>query len=103
MAGETRKLTVRCPECEAHLVIDSATGEILHHRAAKKPPAGGKDFEALIEDMKAEKAEAEDVFEREVAAFKDRDRLLSEKFEEAMKRAEEVDDDKPPPRPFDFD
>jgi len=84
-------------------VIDAATGEVLSHRPVKKPPAGGKDFQALIEDMKAEKLEAEDVFEREVAALKDRDRLLAEKFEEAMRRAQEEGDAKPPPRPFDFD
>ncbi len=35
--------------------------------------------------------------------MKDRDRLLEEKFEEAKKRADEADDGKPPPRPFDFD
>jgi hypothetical protein len=33
----------------------------------------------------------------------DRDRLLQEKFEEAMKHAEDADDGTPPPRPFDFD
>ena len=43
------------------------------------------------------------MFEREVAAHKDRDRLLKEKFDEAMKRAEDADDGTPPPRPFDFD
>ncbi len=40
---------------------------------------------------------------REMAALKDRDRLLEEKFEEALKRAEEEPDDAPPPRPFDLD
>lgn len=103
MVEEIRRLTLRCPGCEAHLVIDSATGEVLSHRPVKRPPAGGKDFEALLEEMNAGKLEAQDVFEREVAALKDRDRLLSEKFEEAMRRAKEEGDDKPPPRPFDFD
>lgn len=101
--AENRKLTLRCPECDAHLVIDAATGEVLLHRKAKQPPAGGKDFDALLEDLDRDKAEAEEVFEREVAAMKDRDRLLEQKFEEAMKRAEEEPDDMPPPRPFDLD
>ena len=75
---KTRSLTLRCPECEAHLVIDSATGEVLAHRAAKQPLAGGKDFDTLLEDLDRDKDEAEAVFEREVAAMKDRDRLLAD-------------------------
>jgi hypothetical protein len=101
--GESGKLVLRCPECEAHLVVDARTGEVLFHKSAKKPPAGGKDFDALLDEMKAERLQAEDVFEREVAALKDRDRLMSEKFDEALKRAQEEGDEKPPPRPFDFD
>jgi hypothetical protein len=103
MVVEPRKLTLRCPECEAHLVVDSITGEVLFHKSAKKAPAGGQDFDSLLEEMKAERLQAESVFEREVAALKDRDRLMSEKFEEALRRAKEEGDEKPPPRPFDFD
>ena len=98
-----KNLNLRCPECEAHLVIDSATGEVLAHRKAKQPLAGGKDFDTLLEDLDRDKLEAEEVFEREVAAMKDRDRLLEEKFQQALKRAEEEPDDVPPPRPFDLD
>ena len=101
--AEPRNLTIRCPECEAHLVIDSATGEVLAHRKARQPPAGGKDFDALLEYLDREKVEAEEVFAREFAAMKDRDRLLEEKFQQALKRAEEEPDDVPPPRPFDLD
>jgi hypothetical protein len=101
--AEPRNLTLRCPECNAHLVIDSATGEVLAHRAAKQPLAGGKDFDTLLEDLDREKAEAEEVFEREVAAMKDRDRLLEEKFQQALKRAEEEADDGPITRPIDLD
>ena len=101
--AETRKLKLSCPGCEARLVVDSATGEVLSHREHKAPPAGGKDFDALLEDLDRSKAEAEDTFSREMEAIKDRDRLLEEKFREAMKRAEESPDDEPPPRPFDLD
>jgi len=85
------------------LLIDAATGEILAHRHPKKLPADGKDFEALLDDLDREKVEAENVFEREVAALKDRDRLLEEKFQEAVKRAEEKPDDERPLRPIDLD
>ena len=100
---EPRNLTLRCPECDAHLVVDSATGEVLAHRKTKQPIAGGKDFDTLLQDLDRDKADAEEVFEREVAAMKDRDRLLEEKFQQALKRAEEEPDDVPPPRPFDLD
>jgi hypothetical protein len=101
--SETRKLTARCPDCGSELVLDAATGEVLSHRRAKQAPAGGKDLEQLLQGLDDDKARAEDVFQREVAAMKDRDRLLEEKFREALKRAEEDPDKGPPQRPFDFD
>lgn len=101
--SETRKLTVRCPECDSDLVIDAATGQILSHRRPKQAVAGGKDFDSLFQSLGEEKARAEDVFTREVAALKDRDRILEEKFREALRRAEEDPDEGPPPRPFDLD
>lgn len=103
MADETRKLTVRCPECSSELVVDAATGEVLGHRKPKQPLAGGKDFDSLLRGLDEEKAHAEDVFQREVAALKDRDRILEEKFREALRRAEEEPSDVRPPRPFDLD
>jgi hypothetical protein len=101
--SETRKLTVRCPDCESELVIDTATGQVLSHRRPKQPLAGGKDFDALLKGLDDEKARASEVFDREFAAMKDRDRLLEEKFREALRRAEEDPDQGPPPRPFDLD
>ena len=46
---------------------------------------------------------ADEIFEREKAALKDRDRLMDEKFKEAVKRAEEEPDTGRPVRPFDLD
>lgn len=103
MSDEHRKLTVRCPDCDSDLVIDAATGQVLSHRKAKQPIAGGKDFDSLLKGLDDDKARAEDVFQREVAAMKDRDRLMEEKFREALRRAEEDPDQGPPRRPFDLD
>jgi hypothetical protein len=100
--ASTRKLTVRCPDCQAELVVDAATGTVLSHRKPKTPLAGGQTFETLFAELDASKARAEDLFEREKAAMADKDRILEEKFREAMKRAEE-DPDTPPKRPFDLD
>jgi hypothetical protein len=98
-----RRLRVACPDCAADLVIDATTGEILFHKSAKKEPAGGKTFDSLFKDLEDGKSRAEEIFEREKAAMEDRERLLDERFEEAMKQAGDVDDATPPPRPFDLD
>lgn len=97
------KLPVTCPDCGSDLVVDVATGEVLYHKKPKGPPAGGKDFESLFAEMDSQKSRAEELFEREKAAHKDRDRLLEERFQEAFRRAAEEDDDTPTPRPFDLD
>lgn len=101
--ADSKKLTLRCPDCDAHLVVDASTGEILFHRKPKTALGGGKDFDLLLEELKEEKSHAEEIFEREVEALKDKDRLLDERFEEALKQAESEPDDAPPPRPFDLD
>jgi hypothetical protein len=98
-----KRLHVRCPDCETELVVDAESGEVISHRAAKKPLAGGKDFDSLLRGLGESKARAEAVFEQEKAALADRQRLLDEKFEAALKRAEEDPDQGPPKRPFDLD
>jgi hypothetical protein len=101
--GETKKLTVTCPECASTLSVDTATGEVLSHRAPKRPPGGGHDFDSLLAGLDSDRVRAEETFERARAAERDRDRLLEEKFREALKRAEEEPDEGPPRRPFDLD
>ena len=101
--GDTRSLRVTCPECSADLVIDATTGEILHHRKLNVGPAGGKSFDALMQGLEEDRSRAEEIFERERVAMKDRDRLLQERFEEAVRNAGDLTDAKPPPRPFDLD
>lgn len=100
---DSDKITVTCPDCGSDLTLDAATGEILFHKAAKKEPAGGKTFETLMADIDTERNRAEEIFERTKSALKDEDRLLEEKFAEALKRAKEDPDEEPPPRPFDLD
>ncbi|HUO86413.1 MAG TPA: hypothetical protein VM617_03415 [Thermoanaerobaculia bacterium] len=101
--ADTRKLTVSCPDCGSSLTVDAATGEVLAHRAAKRPLAGGHDFDSLLAGLDSDRERAEETFERARAAERDRDRLLEEKFREAVKRAEEDPDEGPPRRPFDLD
>ena len=101
--SKDRQLTVACPECGADITVDVATGQVLFHRPAKREPAGGQDFDQLLAGLDESKDRAADVFQREVSALKDRDRLMEEKFREAMRRAEEEPDQEPPLRPWDLD
>lgn len=97
------ELLVRCPGCGGELQVDAATGEVLAHRPARAERPPSKDFDALLAGVGESKKHAESVFEREMGALKDRDRILEEKFRKALERAEEEDDGTPPPRPWDLD
>jgi hypothetical protein len=101
--SDSKHLTVQCPCCDALLVVDAATAAVISHREAERQPAGGKTLESLFAHHDEEKDRRESLFEREVASMKDKDRLLEEKFQEAMRRVEEEDDDSRPVRPFDLD
>ena len=52
--------------------------------------------------MERQKQTREQVFKQELGSLKDRERILEEKFREAMKRAEK-DKDKPYINPLDID
>ncbi len=102
-AMENDRWTVSCPECDCELVIDRATGKVLIHRAAKQAVAGGATFEGLMDEMELGQERAEDIFAQEVAAHENQDRILSDRFEEALKIAEETADEEMAPRPIDLD
>ena len=97
------QLSVSCPECGCDLTVDKATGQVLFHKATPQAPAAGQDFDQLLAGLDESKGRAEEVFQREVSALEDRDRLMEEKFREAMRRAEEEPDDEPPLRPWELD
>ena len=94
---------ISCPGCGDEIVIDAKTGAVLDHSPTAKPPAGGRGFDELMDDLESQKDKAEQLFDQERAALEDRDRLLEEKFRKALERVDDEDDDKPPERPFDFD
>ena len=97
--AETKSWTVICPCCEATLVVDAQTGAIISHQEKAKPLAS---FEEMAKEMESRKKLREQVFSQELGSQKDRERLLEEKFREAMKRAEK-DKDKPYINPLDID
>ena len=93
------KITVVCPCCEATLNIDGATGAIISHEEKGKKLGS---FEDLKSDLDKRKRQTEQLFAQEQETQKDRQRILEEKFQEAMKKADK-DSDEPFVNPMDLD
>jgi len=96
---DTSRFTIICPCCEATLSIDSQTGALMSHQEKSKPVAS---FDEMVKGLDKQKQQREQIFAQELSSMKDRDRILEEKFQEAMKRAEK-DKDKPYVNPLDLD
>ena len=93
------RFTVMCPCCEATMTIDGQTGAVISHEEKKKVLGS---FDDLKDDLGKQREIREALFAQEMSSLKDRSRLLDEKFEEAMKRAD-VDKDKPFRNPLDME
>ena len=96
---EHGRFTIICPCCEATLAVDAQTGALISHEEKAKPVAS---FEEMAKDMERQKQVRESIFSQEMGSLKDRERLLEEKFREALKRADK-DKDKPYRNPLDMD
>ncbi len=93
------KFNLICPCCEAKLTIDAQTGALLSHEEKKKVLGS---FEDLKSDLSKQKDLRDQLFAQEMSSQKDRERLLEEKFKEAMKKAE-TDKGLPFKNPLDLD
>lgn len=93
------KFTILCPCCEATITIDSQTGSVIGHEEKKKALGS---FEELAGQLNKQKELREQLFQQEMSSQKDRERLLEEKFKEALKRAD-ANDDQPFKNPLDLD
>ena len=99
MARVMEKFSVICPCCEATISVDAQTGAVISHEEKKKILGS---FEDLKGDL-AKKAELrEQLFAQEMSSVKDRERLLEEKFQEALKKAD-TKSDAPFRNPLDLD
>jgi hypothetical protein len=81
------------------MTIDAQTGALLSHEEKSKPLAS---FDEMVKGLDKQKQMREQIFAQELSSMKDRDRILEEKFQEAMRRAEK-DKDKPFINPMDID
>jgi len=80
------------------MIVDSQTGAILSHDEKKKVLGS---FEDLKSELSKKNETRDQIFAQEMSSMKDRERLLEEKFQEALKRADK--DDKPYRNPLDMD
>ncbi len=94
-----KKISVICPCCETTLTIDSQTGAIISHEEKGNKLSS---FEDLKKDMNKRKELTEQLFTQEKETQKNRKRILEEKFQEAVKKAD-TGSTEPFRNPLDFD
>ncbi len=85
-----KNFEIQCPCCEALIVIDRLSGEVLLHKAKEVRTTGS--LESMVAGLESQKSDAAKRFERQLESQKDRSRILEEKFKEAMERAEKSDE-----------
>jgi tRNA A-37 threonylcarbamoyl transferase component Bud32 len=97
MDKKNSKLTVRCTCCEAVLTVDAKSGEVLFTEKPKKQLAS---FEDALLKVKKDQETAADRFAEAFQKEEGRMKLVDQKFEELMKRKDELEE---PIRPLDLD
>ncbi len=96
---DSTRFTILCPCCEATIIVDAQTGAVISHEEKAKSVAS---FDEMLKGLDKQKEARNQLFSQELNSQKDRERLLEEKFQEAMKRADK-DKDKPFINPLDVD
>ena len=81
------------------MTVDAQTGALISHDEKTKPLAS---FDEMVKGLDKQKQVREQIFAQELNSMKDRDRILEEKFQDALKRAAK-DKDKPYLNPLDLD
>ena len=85
-----KNFEILCPCCEATIVVDRISGEVLLHKVKETRTTGS--LESMVSRLEAQKDEAARRFDKQIESQKDRARILEEKFKEAMARAEKSDE-----------
>jgi len=90
-------IRVQCTCCEAVLTVDKASGEVVF---TEKPKSAKYSFEDAFQKVQKDQETAEDQLTEAFAKEKDRMKVIDKKFEEAMKRKDELE---MPIKPIDLD
>lgn len=85
-----KNFEIECPCCQATIVVDRVSGEVLLHKAKEVRTTGS--LESMVAGLEAQKSEAAKRFDKQLESQKDRARILEEKFKEALERAEKSDE-----------
>ncbi|HEX8408784.1 MAG TPA: 2-nitropropane dioxygenase [Thermoanaerobaculia bacterium] len=85
-----KNFEITCPCCEATLLVDRVSGEVLLHKV-KEVKKGGT-LESMVAGLESQKSEAAKRFDRQIESQKDRARILEEKFKAALEQAEKSDE-----------
>ena len=93
------KLSIKCPCCHTSITIDTKSGAIISYEEKDKKLSS---FEDLQGNLDKKKEMREQLFAQEQQTQKDRKRILEEKFQDAMKKAD-TDSDEPFRNPLDYD
>ena len=93
------KFQIVCPCCDTSISVDAATGAVLGFEEKKKSLGT---FEDLKSDLEKKSVARDQMFQQEQKAQNERARLLDEKFNEAVKKAD-TDSTEPFRNPLDFD
>ena len=98
--GQLRsEFEVICPCCEGTLVIDADLRRVVRHA---EPERDQPKLDEAHQILEAEKARRDALFEQSVVSERSRSDVLSQRFEEALKQANDEPVTKPT-RDFDLD
>jgi hypothetical protein len=87
-------IEVVCPCCQSVLTIDVALGVVLAHETPAKP-VRDVDISNAANILAGEAQRREDKFQQSWDAERNKEDVLSRKFEEALKKAKEKPAEKP--------
>lgn len=97
MDKKKKTIRVQCTCCEAVLTVNPASGEVVFTEKSKKKTVS---FEDALLKVKQEQETAEDRFKEAFLKEQGRMSLIDQKFEEALKRKDELE---MPIKPIDLD
>lgn len=88
-----------CPCCKATLKIDPNLRVVLSHQE-KEAPKTIEDIGAGLQKLKGAEQRREQAFQKSFEQMKSSKDVLAAKFDELLKKAQQDDPSKPPPKPL---
>lgn len=98
----SKTFQIRCPDCGATLRVDAGSGVVLSHERPQRRPAD-LDLSQAAQQLRHQESERNRRYEDSVAQHRQRDQILGQKFDDALRRAREHPDEPRPPRDIDLD